>query len=266
MKTEVSVCAGFTLLISVPTWALNSNQFQESIQMLKQSQQATDRRLKQLGVSTRLELGSDAQRNNPWGNSGSEEKEKPPLFVLHEDGKRLQAPAGKLLFGRIHNRLLVSGDDVPVVVILEDQQGVFSGLRALGKARLSGTEGRISIEMDRIVTRQGKTIPIKGSIQDDAGAFGLEAQVLNSKALAMVGAMAGSFISGLAASQQTLSTNSLGFEQAKPSGRNAILQGVAQTAADQSKRLIDQTTQEKPILLAERGTEVTVYLDEEVRF
>jgi hypothetical protein len=84
--------------------------------------------------------------------------------------------------------------------------------------------------------------------------------------MAMLGAMASSFISGVAASQQTVAPTAFGFQEAPPTGRNAIFQGVAQTAADQSKRIIEESTQEKPILLCTEGTPVTVYLDQEVRF
>lgn len=263
--TKISVYLGSSCLISVfsvSAYALNSNQFQQRIQMLKQAQSKTDFRLKNLGVPSRLEtdfgLGSEPKKE--------EEEEKKSLFVNHDDGKQLKAPAGKLLFGKTLNALMVSGEDVPAIVELEEGQGTFSGLRALGRARLSGTEGRIAIEVSRIVSRGGRTFSVKGSVQDDSGAYGLQAQVLSSKAWATVGAIASSFISGLAASQQTMTPGGFGFQEVQPTGRNALLQGVGQTAADQSKRLIDQATQEKPILLAQSGTSVILYLEEEVRF
>jgi hypothetical protein len=100
---------------------------------------------------------------------------------------------------------------------------------------------------------------------DTEGAFGLTAQVLNGKALAVAGAMASSFIAGLASGQQSQTTGPFGFSQTQPTGRNAILQGVAQTAADQSKRFIEETTSEKPVLVVEALTPVTVFVQEEVR-
>jgi hypothetical protein len=257
-STEISVCVLFFALISVQAQAENSAEFQQSLKLLRQSQQMTDRKLIQLGVKPRMPVGDSDHQND--------DNENKTIFVIHSDGRQLRAHAGKLLFGKVLNRLVVSGDDVPAIIELDQGQGLFSELRALGKARVSGTEGRISIEVNRIVTRPGTSIAVKGSVQDEDGAFGLEAQVLNSKTLALIGSMAGSLISGVAASQQTTSTNAFGFEQTQHSGRNAILQGIAQTGADQSKRLIDQMTQEKPILLANAGTKVVLYLDEEVRF
>ena len=89
---------------------------------------------------------------------------------------------------------------------------------------------------------------------------------LQSKAWAIAGAMAGSFISGLASAQQTQSVSAFGFTQAQPTGRNALLQGVAQTAADQSRRFVEDSTAEKPVLVVEPGAEVSVLIQEEVRF
>ena len=62
-----------------------------------------------------------------------------------------------------------------------------------------------------IVFRSGKVAAIKGTVLDEAGAYGLKAQVLTSKALMVAGSIAGSFISGYAASQQTTSQNAFGF-------------------------------------------------------
>ena len=263
------VWVGTALFFSLPCFGIDSAQFNESLRLLKQSQRATDSKLNQMGVKTRTDFDLHSKGRDLWGSiekGEGEEEQKQSILIVHDDGKRLRAEAGKLLFGKTLNRLVVSGDDVPAIIDLDQGQGLFSGLRALGKARISGTEGRIAIEVGRIVTRKGTSLSIKGSIQDEAGAYGLEAQVLNSKALAMVGAMAGSFISGLAASQQTMAPTAFGFSEAQPTGRNAILQGVAQTAADQSKRIIEQATQERPILLTEAGTNVILYLDEEVHF
>ena len=73
--------------------------------------------------------------------------------------------------------------------------------------------------------------------------------------------MASSFVSGIAASQQTQAPTAFGFSQTERNGRNALLQGLSQTAADQSKRLIEDVTAEKPVLVVEAGTAVSVYLD-----
>jgi len=90
--------------------------------------------------------------------------------------------------------------------------------------------------------------------------------VLSQKALSVAGAIASSFVSGLAASQQSVTSNAFGFESTQRSPRNTILGGLAQTAADQSKRLIDEATSEKPVLIVEPNTSVTIMFQEEVRF
>jgi type IV secretory pathway VirB10-like protein len=111
-----------------------------------------------------------------------------------------------------------------------------------------------------------RAIELQATALDTDGAQGLVAEVFSSKAWSIAGAMAGSFISGLASAQQTQSIGALGFTQAQPTGRNALLQGVAQTAADQSKRLVEEATAEKPVLVVERGTAVSVLIQGEVRF
>lgn len=72
--------------------------------------------------------------------------------------------------------------------------------------------------------------------------------------------------SGLAAGQQSQVVGPMGFSQVEPTGRNGVLQGVAQTAAEQSKRLIDDATAEKPVLVVKSGAAVTVWVQEEVRW
>ena len=92
------------------------------------------------------------------------------------------------------------------------------------------------------------------------------AEVFSSKAWAVAGAMASSLISGFTAAQETTNMTAFGFSQTQPGTRNGVLQGLSQTAADQSKQLIDSATKEKPILVLESGARVSLYLDEEVRF
>ena len=195
--------------------------------------------------------------------------EKPPqrrLFTIHSDGAGLRAHTGKVLNAQTSNRLVVGPEGSPAIITIDDNQGLFSGLKVLGQAKQSSTEGRLYIDFERLVFRSGKVQPIKGAALDESGGYGLKAQVLSSKALMVAGSIAGSFISGYAASQQTTSQNAFGFMQTQPGTRNGVLQGVAQTAADQSKRLIEDATKEKPILVVEPETKVSLYLDEEVRF
>jgi hypothetical protein len=188
------------------------------------------------------------------------------LFTVHDEARAFQAAPGRLLFGEVVNRLVVGSDGSPAILELNAGQGAFSGLRVLGRGFQGSTDGRLGIGFDRLVLRTGRVVPIKGAALDGSGGYGLEAQVFSSKALAVAGAMGASFISGLATSQQTETTTAFGFSQVQPTGRNAILQGVAQTAGDQSKRLVEDATKEKPVFVVESGTAVTVYLDEEVRW
>jgi hypothetical protein len=198
--------------------------------------------------------------------SNEEEKKMRALIQVYDTPANRQAQAGKLLFGRLVNRLVVSSEAAPAILILDEGQGVFSGLRILGRAHSSSTDGRVQIEWDRLVLPAGSVKPIKGTALDEDGALGVVAEVFSSKAWAVAGAMASSLVSGFAAAQETTNMTAFGVSQTAPGTRNGVLQGLSQTAADQSKQLIDQATQEKPILVVRSGTEVTLYLDEEVRF
>jgi len=239
--------------------------YNEDLARVKHREKSIDQELARFGIQKPPKPDPASLPGGPIG-AAAEEKSAPSLFHVYDSFARLRAPAGKLLFGKTLTRLVVGGEVSPAIVALDNGQGVFPGLRVLGKARQSGTPGRLQIDFDRVVFRSGRVAAIKAGALDQAGAYGLEAQVFTGKALAVAGAMASSFISGLAASQQSTSPTAFGFSQVQPTGRNAILQGVAQTAADQSKRLIEESTQEKPVLVVEAVTPVSVYIDEEVRF
>jgi hypothetical protein len=142
---------------------------------------------------------------------------------------------------------------------------MFSGLKLKGTARQGANPERVQLDLGRLILNGGKTLHVAAQALDKDGASGLKADVLSAKAWAEAGALAGSFVSGIASAYQTQTTNGLGFTTVQPTGRNALLQGVAQTAADGSKRLLEEATREKPVLIVEPDTEVTVFFDEEVR-
>ncbi len=214
------------------------------------------------------ELGFNLTKPDPNRTESDEGKPKkrPPRIQVHADLSLLRAPRGKTLLGRTTKRMIVGGEGSRAEVEIGDDQGLFSRLTILGNAIQNSTQDRLLVTFHSVMFRSGKNMKVTAIAQDDSGADGLKAQVFSSKALMVAGAMAGSFISGYVASQQTQSSNAFGFTQTPTTGRNAILQGVAGAAADQSKKLIDDSTKEKPVLVVERGTLVSVYFDEEVRF
>lgn len=194
------------------------------------------------------------------------EQPRRKLIQVHADNSALRAEAGRRLSAVTSNRLVVGPEGSPAIVVVEGNQGLFTGLKILGTAKQGSSEGRLLIDLDRLVFRTGKVQQIKGMVLDENGGYGLKAQVLSGKALMVAGSLASSFISGYAASQQSHTQSPFGFSQPQTGARNGVLQGVAQTAADQSKRLIEDATKEKPVLVVEPDTKVSVYLDEEVRF
>ena len=232
--------------------------FHQATREIAAQQKALDHALAGFGV--RPEPSSEGV----VGGSGSQREQR--LFQVHAEMKTIQASAGRFLFGRVIQKLVVASDGAPVVVELLPSQGALSGLRLMGTARHSSAGDRIGIEFQRILFRGGATGSIQAVALDESGALGVPAYVMSQKALSVMGAMASSFISGVASSQQSLVPNAFGFQATQPTGRNAILQGLSQTAADQSKRLIEEATTAKPVLILEPNTEITVLVQEEVRF
>ncbi len=252
---------GLRIMGLIPWVALFSSDlahadYAQDLDRIKRRSETINRELKKLGYGT----------PSAPANGTAEEKGPTRLFVVHDSVQRLQITTGTVLEATTETRLVVGTELAPAVVVLAENQGSLSGLRVLGRARAASIQGRVQIEFDRAVLRSGKVQPIKALALDIAGASGLEAEVFSGKALAIAGALGSSFISGLAASQQSVTTSAFGLNQVQPGGRNAILQGVAQAAADQSKRFVDEATQEKPVLVVEPATSLNVYFDEEVRF
>jgi hypothetical protein len=252
----------FLLFVTAPAYAMNDSEFQQRTTGLNHQQRETEAMMRKMGVNT----GFTMPTQNVSLNQVNDDSKHKPLFQIHSDFTSVRIPAGKLLYGRTLNRLVVGPEGAPVLIILDLEQGMLSDLRIMGLARQAGTEGRVSLELTRLLLRNGKVVAIQSAGLDTSGAYGVESQVFSGKAVALAGAMASSFISGFASSQQTQGVNSLGFSTTQPSGRNALLQGVAQTAADQGKRLIEDATSEKPILVVDGQTPVSILVQEEVRF
>lgn len=256
---RVALVTSLALLWAGNLFAMSEGEFQARQAQLKTSQTQTDALLQRLGASF-----SGLPSSAP--SSKKENSSETPLFRVHGELSQARLPVGKLLYGKLLNRLVVGTDGSPVIVELEPSQGVASSLRLVGVARQSATGSRVAVELNQLLLRSGKAVTLRAMALDDSGASGLEAQVFSSKAIAIGGAMASSFISGYAASQQSQVPNAFGFSTPQNTGRNSLLQGVAQTAADQSKRLIDETTSEKPVMVVEAMTSLVVLVQDEVRF
>lgn len=241
--------------VSVSAFAAD---YDAQVQRIRTQSNRIQTHLRQLGIKTTVD--DDAPFLDP-----NRPQKVAPMFEIHGDFKTRQAQEGSFIFGKLVNRLVVSSDEHPAIVELLTDQGVLSGLRIRGVARQSSNPERIQIDFTKIILRSGKAAQISASALDQNGALGLKADVFSGKALAVAGSMAGSFITGLAAGSQSQTTNGLGFTTVQSTGRNALLQGVAQTAADGSKRLLEEATKEKPVLIVEPGTEVSIFFNEEVR-
>ncbi len=235
-----------------------SADYLKELSRLEKRSHKIDQKLKTLGIVPFEQIQNFSKEESKNTNS---------IIALHSDLTFIKAQAGKFLFGKTLNRLIVGPEGSPAVIELDLDQGIFSSLRLLGKATQNSTQDRVFLVLDRLILKTASPYPIKAVALDEQGGYGLTAQVFSSKALKIAGAMAGSFISGYAASQQTQSpSNAFGFSQPETGSKNGILQGVSQTAADQSKRLIEESTEEKPVLVVNAATALAVLIEEEVRF
>lgn len=246
-------------ILNVSETFAETDDYQKRLENLKVNQLKTQSIINQLS-------GFESNSNLNFNGLDESKKNNAPLFKLHNDLTSNRIKTGNVYRGISQNRIIVGGEGSPSIIQFNQNQGNLSGLKCLGLAKASSTDGRIHFDVTRLITHSGKVVPIKAVVLDQAGSIDVEAQVFSSKALAVAGSLASSFIAGVAANKQTGNTNAFGFYQNQPSGKNAILGGIAQTAADQSKRLIEESTTEKPILVLDEGTPVNIYFDEEVKF
>lgn len=262
--TKSSALAAGSLIVTctaqlalVPPRAF-SDEYERQVKQIQADVAATEREMERLGLSSQHRAGMLADQNKTQGRST-------PLIQFVDAKKTLVAPPGKILWGVILERIVLSSEPHPVRVKLDRDQGIFSRLIVIGIARPSSTQGRIQFDLDRMVLSTGGVEAIAAVGVDEQGSLGIVSHVLSSKALATAGALGTGILSGVAAGSQTLNQGALGFTQTEVNPRNALLQGLAQAASDQSKRLIEDATKEKPILTLEPGAQVGVLLQSEVR-
>ncbi|MBY0472105.1 TrbI/VirB10 family protein [bacterium] len=243
------------LLTLLPTSvsAMSNSDFEAKAEQLKKSQDKTEQFLSRLQPKVSSTSKGDSEKVSP-------------LITIHGSLSHSWIPSGKVLNGKLLNRLIVSSEGAPALIQLDNEQGDLSGARLMGLARAGSAPGRVTLELSKILLSSGRAIPCLAVGLDQEGAYGVSAEVISGKAIAVVGAMASSFIAGLAASQQSQTANAFGIYQPQTTGRNAVLQGVAQTAADQSRRFIEDSTSEKPVLVVEPNVPVAVLVQEEMKY
>ena len=169
-----------------------SDQADNRIQHLKNNQKNIESMMSRMGLEVEHSENDGRMHKNT----------SPTLFVKHSDLEKLRIPMGTVLYGSTLQELIIGSDPTPVFIFLNSNQNQFSGLKMTGIARASST-GRLFLDFNKLHFNGGRTAAIQAQALDNQGALGLEpSQILSTKALALVGSMAGSFISGYAASQQ----------------------------------------------------------------
>lgn len=229
-------------------------EYSQDLAKIKKGNEAIQNRLHSLGVP----LGM------PKTSVGDASDEERSLYKVHDRVSRVRVPLGKLVYGKTLTRWVIAAEGTPALIRLNEGQGWLSEVRILGNVRQGGAPGRAVFDGKELLLNTGRSIAVKSTALDDQGAYGIEAQILSGKMLSFAGAVATGVLSGMAASQQSETVNAYGFSQTERTGRNAVLQGLAQSATDQSKRLIDEATAEKPVLIVEPGTSVSIIFQEEL--
>ena len=79
-------------------------------------------RLRGLGIQT-----NDTDSGSIFSDPNA--KKIKPMFEVHGDAKTREAEEGRFIFGHLVNRLVVSGENHPVIVKIDQDQGIFSGLK-----------------------------------------------------------------------------------------------------------------------------------------
>ena len=121
-----------------------ADDFQSKVETLKKSQANLD----QLMLPFRSSNSFGMQKSE---DLHSNESQKSPILQFHNPTTQLQAQTGKLLFGKLVNRLVVGGEKNPAIIEIKSGQGSFSGMRAIGSATQASTPGRLAIEIQKIV-------------------------------------------------------------------------------------------------------------------
>ncbi|MEQ1664559.1 MAG: TrbI/VirB10 family protein [Bdellovibrionales bacterium] len=171
-----------------------------------------------------------------------------------------------VLDGNLNSELTQS----PVVSILKNGfsfQGrtlLPAGSKILGRVGPGQDSDRISVNFDQVVFPNGHQMAITGVAMMPDGSPGVVGEFHSGRGYKIAGALGSSFLAGAAAALQTNQVNMLGLEAPKGSTRNAILNGVAQSALEQGRRFGEEAQNQQGYVIVPTGTSFQIYIDREV--
>jgi hypothetical protein len=204
-------------------------------------------------------LLSRAGLGNDSGSAEPAEKHVYSILTIHGNPTLALIPAGGLAFGETHLRLLVGEEGSPAQIIFSESNKFhfLAGLKALGTA--TQNRGRIFVELNRLVLRSGKVIPIEGTLLDTNGSLGLKGTNENSRIFEIAGGIATGLLAAPAEKNSAFGLSSDAF-------RKSTSERIKDSLLEESRSYLREQFREKPVLRLDEETPVTVLFKEEVRF
>ena len=140
-----------------------------------------------------------------------------------------------------------------------------AGTKVLGHLGQGQDSDRIAAIFDQFVFPNGHQISAQGVAVMLDGSTGIVGEFHSNRAWKVAGALGSSFLSGAAAAFQSTEANSFGIQQPDSTTRNAILNGVAQTALEQGRRYGEEAQKNPGFVTASSGTSFLVYVEKRNR-
>lgn len=208
----------------------------------------------------------------PTRSAGSSRQYTSSQLVKASEGQNLgQAlPMGSTFEGRLVNTILSSDSVQPVIAeIGEDifwKNSVFipAGTRAIGGASFDDTARRLQIRFQTFVFPGGDQHAVSALALLPDGSSGLPGDYHSGETMKQTGRFAGTFIGGLAEGMKDKQPGGgMGMPLEPGSLKNGLLNGLAMSALDQSKRFSDDLQKVKPYLEIPAGSTFLLYLEKE---
>jgi hypothetical protein len=154
-------------------------------------------------------------------------------------------------------KLVTGASDGPVRaeliqdVIVNGERLIESGSTILGNG--SSTEDRLFIRFDRLVKKDGSTLSIQAQALDRKDRIvGLKGNKVSTEAMKLVAGIGLNFVGGMSDALQETDVKG-GVAVRKSSMKNALLNGAAHAALDQSRELISSYKDKAPRIEVEKG-------------
>jgi len=138
-----------------------------------------------------------------------------------------------------------------------------AGTKVLGHVGQGQDSERIPVSFDQFVFPNGHQISVTGLAVMSDGSPGIVGDYHSNRGWKVAGALGSSFLAGASAAFQSTQSNMFGIQQPEGSTRNAILNGVAQTALEQGKRYGDEAQNSTGYVTIPSGTTFQVYIERE---